>query len=228
MGDTPKVMSYGDTPKVMSYGDTHIVRSYSDAISKISLRPPGGKLTHFNRINLPQFDVNDFVFNIVRPWESIRHWTIVTMHNIICVDGIYYAYLSDEIKNKHNVDDIQLALNIFSDNFTLYLDEFQLNLECEIINDNPVDFYVEYTSQREYECEELIRLIEIKLFNLGKYIKKLKNPKYGENAMRILKEEKTIKELDVYYQEMRRYELDKVGSNVDDYYLDDYCEAEFY
>ena len=111
----------------------------------------------------------------------------------------------------------------------LYLNDISLNLECHIVNSDPVEMSVEYESVNgnEYSKDELKRLIEIKLFNLGKHIKKLESPEYRERAIRILKDESIKRDCELYNLETLHFSEDKNEENVDDYYLTEYYNEKY-
>ena len=119
---------------------------------------------------------------------------------------------------------------IFSDKFTLYLDNIQLKIECEVIDIYPVKFLIKYILNGEMidlNNDELERLIEIKLFRLGKYLKKMENPMYSERAIKILNEDKIRNDLLQYNKEWEELNSYKDDEGVNNYYLLDGYEYDF-
>ena len=194
---------------------------------ELNLRPLCGNKIDINHQMFEKHKINNFVFDVTRPWDKEYDKSRkIKMNNIMYNCGIYYAYIPDYIKKYYEISDDELVLDIFCDNFTLYLDNIQLKIKCDVIDINPVELLIEYKLKGgaiDFSDEDLERLIELKLFRLGKYLKKIEDPVYSERAIKILNEDKWKNDLMHYNRECEQIDPYKDGEEVDNYYLiDDY------
>lgn len=198
---------------------------------ELNLRPSYGNKINTNTQIGENNHIYEFVFDATRPWEKEYNKSReITMNNIVYNGGTYYAYIPDHIKEYYEISDDDLALGIFSDKFTIYLDNIQLKIECEVIDIYPVKFLIKYIlkgAMIDLNNDELERLIEIKLFRLGKYLKKMENPMYSERAIKILNEDKIRNDLIQYNKEWEQMNSYKDDEGVNNYYLLDEYDYDY-
>ena len=117
-------------------------------------------------------------FDVERPFLKKKTYNKEIMMDLIYIEGCYYAKIDNNLIKTQNLNNDDLILNIYGENFNLFLDNMKIN--CELISEEPVIFSVTYNTYcyMEYDENELKRLMEIKIFCLDKYIKYLEKNKY--------------------------------------------------
>lgn len=117
-------------------------------------------------------------FDVERPFLKKETFKEKIMMDLIYKEGFYYAKIDNNLIKTQNLNNDDLILNIYGENFNLFLDNMKIN--CELISEDPVIFYVIYNTYcyMKYDENELKRLMEIKIYCLDKYIKYLEKNKY--------------------------------------------------
>ena len=133
---------------------------FTQYMCELNLRPSYGNKINIKTKNVENNFLNEFVFDVTRPWQKKYNKSReITMNNIVYNGGTYYAYIPDHIKEYYEISDDDLALGIFSDKFTLYLDNIQLKIECEVIDIYPVKFLIKYILKELIKMEYILYMI---------------------------------------------------------------------